>query len=257
VAWSKEQAAEYQRKWRARNPKRVKEHVRRYRASHKAEIAKRLRRWQTSERGRRKKREWDKRFRASKRGKRLIAKWEKRYRTSSRGRERSKRYQRAYRAKNLDKMRKYSAAYLRKYRLKYPERVKASDQKCQAQPWTRYRNTNKHSLKGGYAPLSKWGTKEEFCEWWEKQSKTRCKCCGKPFFIDKNKSHGGADAPCLDHCHRTGRWRGLIHHRCNVRLGRLEDLDFLRTALKYEPHIGIELRSLLDKYQSRTDRKRK
>ena len=44
----------------------------------------------------------------------------------------------------------------------------------------------------------------------------RCAICRHPFGITRK------DGPCVDHCHRTGRVRGLLCHGCNVLCGTLE-----------------------------------
>lgn len=38
----------------------------------------------------------------------------------------------------------------------------------------------------------------------------------------------------LDHCHKTGRVRGFVCHKCNVGLSRFEDsIDLLQKAIDY------------------------
>lgn len=47
--------------------------------------------------------------------------------------------------------------------------------------------------------------------------KNKCKCCGIDFDTQPSKSI------CVDHCHNTGKIRGIICRRCNTALGFLFD----------------------------------
>ena len=56
------------------------------------------------------------------------------------------------------------------------------------------------------------------------EQKGRCAICGKPF---------ATQMIVVDHCHVTGRVRGLLHQNCNMKLGFLENhleliLDYIR-----------------------------
>ena len=54
-----------------------------------------------------------------------------------------------------------------------------------------------------------------------------CASCGGPPFGKAGKYH-------VDHCHATGRIRGLLCHKCNVALGMASDnVDYLNKLITY------------------------
>lgn len=66
-------------------------------------------------------------------------------------------------------------------------------------------------------------TKEEYNKLFEKQT-GRCAIC---FSESKIKLS-------VDHCHKTGRVRGLLCRKCNLGIGFLKDsVEFLNKAIKY------------------------
>lgn len=56
-------------------------------------------------------------------------------------------------------------------------------------------------------------------QFWEmiKNQDGVCALCAEAF----GETHH--EKPVVDHCHKTGRLRGIIHHRCNIALGFLGD----------------------------------
>jgi Recombination endonuclease VII len=75
--------------------------------------------------------------------------------------------------------------------------------------------------------LRKYGITLEQYDAMVKAQGTLCKLCRLPLFDEPRK-------PVIDHCHRTGEVRGVIHNRCNVAIGMLKDDPMLvKRALEY------------------------
>lgn len=55
-----------------------------------------------------------------------------------------------------------------------------------------------------------------------------CAICAEPFPLDHPTKR-----PCVDHCHTTGRIRGVLCPRCNGLLGAIERPGFMDAALAY------------------------
>src|ERR1051325_379040 len=56
-----------------------------------------------------------------------------------------------------------------------------------------------------------------------------CAICKEPFEIGSSGKH-----PVVDHCHKTGKIRGLLHSNCNTGLGMFkDDVIKLRAAIEY------------------------
>ena len=84
---------------------------------------------------------------------------------------------------------------------------------------SKYLNLKENGLKVTYSL-----TKEEYNKRAEQQSH-KCAIC--------NKKENG-DKLCLDHCHTTGKVRGLLCKDCNVTLGNLkEDISLFYKCIKY------------------------
>jgi len=79
-----------------------------------------------------------------------------------------------------------------------------------------------------YNLKSKYGiTPDQFNELLDAQG-GKCACCGT------TEPHGRANRFCVDHCHTTGKMRGLLCSTCNTGLGKLGDnIEGLKRALAY------------------------
>lgn len=83
------------------------------------------------------------------------------------------------------------------------------------------------------APTSSWYnrywkhgiTKPRFEEMWEKQSGL-CDLCELPLPADPFETR-------IDHCHKQGHVRALLHNKCNIGLHYIEDDKFLAAAIRY------------------------
>jgi hypothetical protein len=71
-------------------------------------------------------------------------------------------------------------------------------------------------------------THDELMFMYESQNK-QCKICGDVY--EKVSKHGGLH---IDHCHSSGKVRGLLCARCNVLLGTCkDDIVILQEAINY------------------------
>lgn len=58
-----------------------------------------------------------------------------------------------------------------------------------------------------------------------------CAICLKP---ETGKTQYGVKSLAVDHCHKTGKIRGLLCEKCNRAIGQLhDDVDVLRRAIDY------------------------
>lgn len=86
---------------------------------------------------------------------------------------------------------------------------------------TIYRNLKKYSI-----------TEHQYCDLILKQN-NRCALCLKE---ETAKDHRGRSIRRLsvDHCHKTGKVRGLLCYRCNLMLGySKDDKETLKRAIEY------------------------
>ena len=118
-------------------------------------------------------------------------------------------------AENPDALREKSRVAMAEWRKKNPERAKANQQRYYANNPEKVRAT---VVKYRYGiTLEQWHTIFE-------QQGNRCAICGV------TETRGW----CVDHCHSTGRVRGILCHPCNTGIGFMEeDTERLSRAIDY------------------------
>ena len=122
-----------------------------------------------------------------------------------------KQYSKEYRLANKDKAVEYQKQYSKQYRLNNVEKL-AEYQKTYGKEYRQSKNGKKIER------INKWKHRgvitENFNELYEKYiNTTNCDNC------DIELIHGslGANKKCLDHDHKTGQFRNILCHGCNIR----------------------------------------
>ena len=133
-------------------------------------------------------------------------------------------YNRRYRRKNREAAAAYSVAYRsrnRKRLLEYSRKHYADNK----ERYQAYRARNKERYRVNR--LKRYGlTVQKYSEILVSQN-GGCAICG-------HSEHAPNTFPVVDHCHITGRVRGLLCHHCNTLLGHSRDRpSILRKAAEY------------------------
>lgn len=132
--------------------------------------------------------------------------------------ERERERNRLYRLNYPDKIKETN----RKYREKNREKIRISNRKWQLKNYDQNRNIQKNCTLKRYYGI----TLEEYDLLLEKQG-YKCAICG----IDKAEN---VKSFAVDHCHKTGKVRGLLCHKCNIGLGHFDDSsNLLIKAVSY------------------------
>jgi hypothetical protein len=134
---------------------------------------------------------------------------------------------RKWREENHEHIRKY----MREWRTKNQEKIK--EYAAKHRPKSRERNLKRyyenHEINKVRAKAERkirlYGvTPGKYQEMLDAQN-GECAICRKPQRDDRPL--------CIDHCHRSGKVRGLLCDRCNTRLAAIEDESYHRKALAY------------------------
>lgn len=122
--------------------------------------------------------------------------------------------------KDPEKRRAYAREYARAWR-KRPEARERTRQKSE-----KFNQSERGKRLKREWHLRRYGvTLEQFDGMFEAQGK-RCAIC--------RAEQPGARGWCLDHCHTTGRFRGVLCMPCNLGIGYFkDDPDTIRNAITY------------------------
>lgn len=141
----------------------------------------------------------------------------------SSNKERLKEYRKEYRSENLEKITAYEKQYLEKNQetLKIKRKI--------------YYNNNpdvfmKNRLRPYWEGLS---SEEKVTKYNEllKAQNNKCSICLKE---ETASFKGKPRSLAIDHCHKTGKVRGLLCSKCNMAIGLLDDnLDVLNNIIRY------------------------
>ena len=115
-------------------------------------------------------------------------------------------YQKAYYKKNKEAYKAWTKAY----REKNKEAIAASNKA--------YREKNKEAkaaYQKAYTVLKRYGITLAEKNKMQDEQENKCKICHQDFLADVE--------PHVDHCHTSGKIRGLLCSRCNLGLGHFQD----------------------------------
>lgn len=148
-------------------------------------------------------------------------------------------YDRKWRAENPDK----SVAASRNWRKKNPaywRQWRADNLESRKRSARRFKLKNPNWMRNRYLERKYGITLTEFNTMLKLQNR-RCALCNRPFKFTGLK--GGMKSASVDHDHKTGKVRALLHRSCNAMLGIVEDSTAnLEKAIAYlKAHQNVRL----------------
>lgn len=141
-------------------------------------------------------------------------------------REYHREYNRVWQKKNREKVNGYSCAHYKKNgesrRAKAREKYRKPGEKEKI-----YARPSRKNV-GAYLQMSRYGVSPEFkLAYWILSGKV-CNGCGRSLAFEDIH---------IDHCHETGRFRGLLHGLCNRAMGLVgDDCAVLQSLREYLLH---------------------
>lgn len=137
----------------------------------------------------------------------------------------------AWKAANPEKVKESSKQRVKKWREKNPEKRKAQiDRANQRRKEKEYYNKNRNIIKNNYLIRNYNITLEQYNELLRKQNGTCAICKAEKCSTKKDFA--------VDHCHDTGKIRGLLCKDCNIGIGMFKDsIEFIKAAKEYLENI--------------------
>lgn len=138
-------------------------------------------------------------------------------------------------------------SYYQKWKLRHPEKhqevYKRSNKKVYSKLSPEEREARKFAERKRWKGLSEKARREKWLkskynlsyEQYEdmyKEQGGKCYTCSVPISIEAKLN--GHDTACVDHCHTTGKIRGLLCNHCNRAIGLLkENIETLSNIINY------------------------
>lgn len=137
-------------------------------------------------------------------------------------RERERLRSAEWRKNNPEKAKEASRKYNSKRKAEKPELIRAYQQA--------YREKNREALRHRERERKFGISRQEYAELFLKQNGV-CAICKQP---ETATRFGKVKALCVDHCHTSGKVRGLLCSDCNTGIGKMkENREALLSAIRY------------------------
>lgn len=102
---------------------------------------------------------------------------------------------------------------------------------CSRKCYDEYRKANSNKKKNHikHQRMYKYNLTEDDFNRMLENCNNSCEICGKPFSDESRYT-----TPGVDHCHETGKVRGLLCRKCNTAIGMLnDDITLIKKAFEY------------------------
>jgi len=129
-------------------------------------------------------------------------------------------YQRSWYARNKSRVRKLLNEYQKSWRLANRDKALAISRRSEEKRKKSGKNKNRHLMRS-------YGLSPEKFEALKIVAGNKCQVCNRPW-------QNGYGRHVIDHCHKTGKVRGILCGPCNRALGLLgDDENRIKSLLKY------------------------